>query len=311
MIMQRLPLVPLLLIPLLTAYFVSGRGIVEVPWLKARYTMETLPESEMFAMTSEETGSTYRIFVQPPHGYHESEARYPVFYSVDGPPATPIYEEMILPLLRKGRISDTIFIGVVLPSPPRPAGNVFARMAQRWVPAGGPVATPRTRQLTFHEDEQYGEGGSGQGEAFLTFFRDEIVPEVDRRYRTQPGDRGLGGFDLGGLFAVEAGLRAPDVFSRIIAIAPRVQWADYALVDWVRARGGDPTPQWPRRIYLAVGDQDSDAFVNGWRTLTHALQSAAGSELTLHSELLRARNHGDVVIPAAQSGLTFVYEDSR
>jgi predicted alpha/beta superfamily hydrolase len=44
--------------------------------------------------------------------------------------------------------------------------------------------------------------GSGGGPAFLDFLEHELIPLIDRTYRTNPSDRGLLGHSLGGEFAL-------------------------------------------------------------------------------------------------------------
>jgi len=71
---------------------------------------------------------------------------------------------------------------------------------------------------------------SGGADAFLQFLRDELIPEIDLRYRTEPW-RILAGWSLGGLFTFHAMLEHPGLFGAHLAISPSLWWDSGALVD--------------------------------------------------------------------------------
>src|SRR5690349_23301070 len=62
-------------------------------------------------------------------------------------------------------------------------------------------------------------GGSA---AFRRFFRDELMPTVERRYRTT-SESSIIGESLAGLFIVETFLREPVVFDHYIAFDPSLR----------------------------------------------------------------------------------------
>ena len=70
---------------------------------------------------------------------------------------------------------------------------------------------------------------SGGGEKFLSFLSKELIPFVDRNYRTSPYDV-LVGHSFGGTFATYALLTRPDLFSAYIAISPYLMFDDESLV---------------------------------------------------------------------------------
>jgi predicted alpha/beta superfamily hydrolase len=89
-------------------------------------------------------------------------------------------------------------------------------------------------------------GGSA---AFRRFLRDELMPEVERRYRTTP-ERAVIGESLAGLFIVETFLEEPSLFTHYIALDPSVWWDKGALVDSAAARL-EAFDAVPRTLYLA------------------------------------------------------------
>jgi enterochelin esterase-like enzyme len=59
---------------------------------------------------------------------------------------------------------------------------------------------------------------SGGGSTFLRVLTEELLPDIDRRYRTSD-DRTLTGFSLAGLFGAYALFQAPNKFRRMILAA--------------------------------------------------------------------------------------------
>ena len=63
-------------------------------------------------------------------------------------------------------------------------------------------------------------GGSA---AFRQFIREELIPEIDRRYKTT-AERGIIGESLAGLFVVETFLEEPSLFTHYVALDPSLWW---------------------------------------------------------------------------------------
>ena len=77
---------------------------------------------------------------------------------------------------------------------------------------------------------------SGQADNFIAFLEDKVVPFIDATYRTDPSERGLGGYTLGGLFSAYATLKSPETFNRCLAIDPSIDlgeetWSTPAIAD--------------------------------------------------------------------------------
>src|SRR5215475_4715244 len=67
---------------------------------------------------------------------------------------------------------------------------------------------------------------SGGADKFLDFIQTELVPEIDKRYATQPY-RIFTGHSLGGLFAIHALIARPGLFNAYIASSPSLWWDDF------------------------------------------------------------------------------------
>ncbi len=68
----------------------------------------------------------------------------------------------------------------------------------------------------------------GEGDAFLDFMEQTLKPAIDERYRTLTDreNTSIGGYKMGGLLSVYAGLTRSEVYSHVIAISPAVWFAE-------------------------------------------------------------------------------------
>jgi enterochelin esterase-like enzyme len=144
----------------------------------------SLLNTEQFSVTSK-GGLEYRLDVSLPPKYSTTTAvRYPALYLLDGNLEFAIAAETQRLVNMEGG-PELIIVGIGYQE------DDPAVYTEKY-------AANRTRDYTptvLAEDPQ-----GGQAQAFLAFLRDELIPMIDRRYRTDPADRGLGGHSLGGLF---------------------------------------------------------------------------------------------------------------
>ncbi|MBO6651121.1 MAG: alpha/beta hydrolase, partial [Balneola sp.] len=74
------------------------------------------------------------------------------------------------------------------------------------------------------------ENNSGGGERFLSFLADELIPELDQKYRTEQY-RILFGHSLGGLLATHAYMKEKTLFNSFIAVDPSFGTWDSETMD--------------------------------------------------------------------------------
>jgi predicted alpha/beta superfamily hydrolase len=127
----------------------------------------------------------------------------------------------------------------------------------------GIINTDRARDLTpynagiKHTDgsvDQYPtSGGAGK---FLDFIQKELVPEIDKKYPTQPF-RIIAGHSLGGLLAVHALFNRPDVFGACIATSPSIWWDDDHTVKDVQAFLAKQKT-FNKTFFFVLGNEDGD-----------------------------------------------------
>jgi len=114
-------------------------------------------------------------------------------------------------------------------------------------------------------------GGVGGADKFLSFIADELLPTIDRNYRTRPY-RVLVGHSLGGLFAVYALINRPEVFKGYVVISPSLWWDDQVLVKAAQpffAAHEDLRAD----LYMSMADE-GDAMLGGAWKLSAVLEES-------------------------------------
>lgn len=230
---------------------------------------------DTFTMESKALGETRRINVYAPPGYAESpEARFPVLYMPDGGMAEDF-------LHVAGLVQVSVGNGTM-----RPFLLVGIENTQRRRDMTGPTENEEDKKIAPKV------GGS---EAFRKFIRNELMPEVKRRYRTT-NETAIVGESLAGLFVVETFFLEPDLFDTYIAFDPSLWWNNRKLLsgagEQLRAR-----PTLKKTLYFASSDEKD--LVETAQRLSEILGKDAPSGLQWHYEKMPEEKHSTIYHPAA------------
>jgi predicted alpha/beta superfamily hydrolase len=113
----------------------------------------------------------------------------------------------------------------------------------------------------------------GRAAQYLTLLVDELMPEVNRSFRTLtgPAHTALVGSSLGGLVSLWIGLRRADVFGAVGAMSPSTWWDGRMILREVPAARGARM----LRVWVDSGDSGpSRDGVDDTRRLADALRAA-------------------------------------
>jgi predicted alpha/beta superfamily hydrolase len=174
----------------------------------AALAADPIPPHDTFTLDSKAVGETRRINVHTPPGYAGSMDRFPVLYMPDGgiEEDFPHVVNSLDSLVAARLVRPFIVVGI--------------ENTERRRDMTGPTTVASDSAIAPHV------GGSA---AFRGFIRDELMPEIRRRYRTT-GETAIAGESLVGLFIVETFLREPAMFDRYVAISPSLWWNNDELV---------------------------------------------------------------------------------
>jgi predicted alpha/beta superfamily hydrolase len=171
---------------------------------------DPIPKYEDMRITSSILKEERIINVWTPPNYNNSIINYPVFYMPDGgiKEDFPHIANTLDKLIREKKIPACILVGI--------------------------ENTERRRDLTgeskVKEDEQFNIPMTDGAKDFRAFITDELIPEINSRYRTND-KKGIIGESLAGLFVIETCLLKPETFDFYIAMDPSLWWNGHYLVN--------------------------------------------------------------------------------
>ncbi|QDG69955.1 alpha/beta hydrolase [Janthinobacterium tructae] len=144
----------------------------------------------------------------------------------------------------------------------------------------------------------------GGSPAYRAFIRDELMPEVKRRYRTT-GETAIVGESLAGLFVVETYLLEPQLFDHYLAFDPSLWWNHGALPRQTAALLAKGKPG-KRSLYLASSSEAGIAVEV--QRLSQVLEKQAPPGLQWHLEKMPEETHGTIYHPAALKAFRAVFK---
>ncbi len=169
-----------------------------------------VPKHDSFIFSSKFVNEDRVITVWTPPIYEESKSSLPVLYMPDGGVKEdfPHIANTLAKLIAKNKIPPYNLVGI--------------------------ENTERGRDLTgeskIKEHEKYEIPMTDGAKNFRAFITEELIPEIDKRYRTTNQKRIIGE-SLAGLFVMETFLLKPESFDFYIAMDPSLWWNGGHLVN--------------------------------------------------------------------------------
>jgi predicted alpha/beta superfamily hydrolase len=161
-------------------------------------------------------------------------------------------------------------------------------------------ANKRARDYTpvrAHEDPT-----SGGAAKFRTFLENTLWPELARRYPIRDDVRGLMGYSLGALLVLDALFQPKPFFTHYLAGSPAIWWGDAALLDQVATRHAQ-TPELRGKLFLSVGEKDSESMTGDLTRLETQLGELAFPNLEVTVRRFPKKNHFNCLPIAFETGL--------
>lgn len=210
----------------------------------------TFPLTRVHTVTSRINGRDYAISVALPSSYGENASdttRFPVLYVMDNDDGGAL--RIVIPTFRASRgaaNANVLLVGIapVVNAAAGPVPPLGLRQID-YTPPAFPFSDSANARL------QEGAPRAGGAATFLRILRDELIPFVERTYRTTP-DRGLLGGSMAGQFAAYVLFEAPELFTRYALVSPSLWWDDGAIFrrEIAFAKGN---PVLPKTVYVSMG----------------------------------------------------------
>ena len=176
--MRILPLLVLLLLPI--------SSLASSP-----ETTENLSYGHSFQVYSEQFEANRRYSISLPERYYLDERTYPTLYVVDADFQFHHVANVTRHLARMGKLPPMIVVGVAT------HGNADYLMSTTW---------------TAKDNEEFSTDEFGGVATFSRFLNQELVPHIDKSFRTNE-QKALAGYSLGGLYVLQSFLDATPPFN--------------------------------------------------------------------------------------------------
>ncbi|EGR4175534.1 alpha/beta hydrolase [Vibrio cholerae] len=253
-----------------------------------------------FPMPQLERKRQIRLFL--PTGYFDSNQNYPVLYMHDGQNVFFDHHatygkswragEALSLLQREGVIPGIILVAI-------DCGQEFAGRCRfneysPWKMDEEFFLPSRWKDLQHM---------GGEGALYLSFIIDTLKPYIDEHYRTRPERQHcmMAGSSMGGLFSLYAGLRRPDIFSRVGVFSPAFWFNQNACMEMAESLALSS----PLKVYMDMGGNETsdpersdfpEIYLKGSREIADALRQKKEIDLRYeefphdtHNELAWAR----------------------
>jgi predicted alpha/beta superfamily hydrolase len=224
-------------------------------------------------------------WIHLPESYHNSAAsykKYPVLVVLDGNTHFNYITGIVSYMSGIGKIPEMIVVSIQ---------NV-----------------DRRRDFTPDKTITVRANNSGGGDKFISFLEDELIPELNRKYRTAPY-RILFGHSLGGLLATHAYMKEKTLFNSFISVDPSFGTWDAKTMD--KKLDAVTVHSFDRFIYFATANWGKRNIRNRDRHLRlyEALNRKCEGEFPAKLAYFESENHGSVPPIAFYNGISAIFKD--
>jgi len=145
----------------------------------------------------------------------------------------------------------------------------------------------------------------GGGRNFLDFIEKELIPYIDKNYRTQPF-RTLVGHSLGGLLALNSYIDKESIFNSYLSIDPSIWWDEEMMKNKVDSIS---PVSLNKKLYIATANQGEANYERNKKrhdSLYALLKKKSGGHLNVENEYFEKENHWSVPLIALYEGLKYL-----
>jgi predicted alpha/beta superfamily hydrolase len=250
------------------------------------YQAQTAQINNPLTINSEVLGEPQKIFVYLPKDYEKSNKKYPVVYLLDGEYNFSFTSDAVKTLSSwTNRIPESIVIGI--------------------------ASNKRDRDLTTAPDKNWQPPqpipSAGGADKFLEYVEKELIPYIEKSYRTQPL-RTIIGHSLGGLFALNSFTAKPNLFRFYILLDSSIWWDDGSVAKRAMTYFNN-NPNYKGRILWIRDKIPREVWFPINIEFLAFLENKRPAGLTFKFIELENETHSSLVFPGTYLGLREIFSD--
>ena len=234
-------------------------------------------------------GMVYELIIDLPPSYHTSDKKYPVVYLLDAYETFGLMLQTYQQLIFMNEIPEMIIVGISY----KIDGEFYHEGLREYLDIRARDYTPT--HLSYEETVKlHGKSlanwvrVSGGGKAFLGFIEKELMPFIGSEYCTDPDQRGLFGYSLGGTFTTYALFSKPGLFRNYFIGSPFLNWDNRAVYNFDKTDhllGSSDTVN----VYISFGELESRDGKH--HPLKNYLEDKNNPHILFKSEVLEDETH--------------------
>jgi len=240
--------------------------------------------TQLLSIHSAIAGQDYNLDINLPRNYKDTSRSFPVIYLLDAQWDFPLVSAQYGNQYYDGFLPDAITVGIT------------------WGGNNPNYDSLRTRDFTPTPIAQA--PFAGNAPKFLAFIKQELIPFIASRYRTDPSDRTLMGSSLGGLFTLYAMFHETGLFTRYILTSPAISWDNGVLYSYEKDYHAKNT-RLPVRLFMAVGGLEGN--IAEFQKFADLLKSRDYQGLHMETRVLVGTGHAGTKPEGFSRGLQSVF----
>lgn len=249
-------------------------------------------QKEENTLTSKINNTKYHLSVSLPQHYSSKDTtHYPVLYILDGGLAFPIAHAARTSLDLFGDLENIIIVGIEYD---------WEKSYTPWMTKRWKDYTP-TKDTAFDANPGYrkafglneGELSSGGAPVFINVLKKEIIPFIEKKYKTTT-DRGISGHSYGGLFAAYCLFSDLKLFNRYGINSPSLWW-DKKVMFKIEKKFSEQNQSLPVNIFMSVGSLEGQSMTPVMTAFADTLKSRNYNQLNLTTHIFDEETHMSVV----------------
>lgn len=237
--------------------------------------------STKLTISSQILGEERQLVVFLPSSYQDTQKKFPVLYLTDGDIQGPHTVGTIDYLAKFDIAPEMIVVGIVNPR------------------------QQRTNDLTLaSEGEKHATSLLG-ADKFLEFIEQEVIPEINKRFRTLDY-KALSGTSHGGQFAINAMIKKPGLFNGFIAVSPSLYWQNGKLIEL--AKQALIKKRLSGRLFISIANEQP-VMTDTFQQFVSLTKEFPSKDLKVLSKTFKDESHDSTTLLGQYYGIKYLFAD--
>lgn len=242
--------------------------------------------TELKIFFSEEVKDSFYLYIRVPKNYEKENKSYPVLYLLDGDISFNMATSIVRYLQYAKDVPEIIIVGIGY-------GSMM----------NDDKINYRERDYSISKNEML--KLSGGGEKFLNFIKNELIPYIDKNYKTSD-KRYLNGYSLGGLFAIYTLIKNMNLFNGYIAGSPYLKNDIEQLLS-----SSNNLDNYSGKIFVSFGELESEHdYKIPIQNLTRNIKSVLKNDKKIKLQIFENGTHYSCPPEALTYGLQFIFSEN-